>query len=152
MKTSHEYRLPARVLWEHATLWPNLMLTSLDAIDYSGLPQGRMQTGQVVSYKVRGGLPLHEFEWVARLIEVDHARMIMRTQEHGGPITTYRHTLSVVGTERGCRMTDDLEIEAGLLTVPAWLNAWLMHRRRHARRETLLARRPAAAPEREARG
>lgn len=138
MVAAREYDFPPEVVWEHATLWPNLALTSFDAVSYDGLPECRMQAGQEVVYRVAGGVPRQEFPWVVRLLEVDHDARVMRTDEHGGPIRLWRHTLTVERTGRGCRLVDDVSLDAGLLSPVAWMHARGLYRQRHVRRERLL--------------
>ncbi len=140
MVAARDYPFSPDTVWEHATLWPNLALTSFDAVSYEGLPECRMQTGQVVAYRVAGGVPRQEFPWIVRLLEVDHAERVMRTDESGGPIRVWRHTLTVRPYGAGCRLVDDVRMDAGVLSPLAWLHARGLYRRRHARRERLLHR------------
>ncbi|WP_051515742.1 SRPBCC family protein [Candidatus Blastococcus massiliensis] len=62
-----------------------------------------------------GVLPIsrHTLEVVA--VDEDDHRLV--TSEGGGPVRTWRHTISVTPAgDRGCRYTDHLEIDAGAAT------------------------------------
>lgn len=63
-----------------------------------------------------------------------------RTEEHGGPIRSWRHHLVVTPLSAGsCRYTDELEIDAGRLTAVVGAFARGFYRYRH-RRWAALAR------------
>lgn len=139
MVTSHFYPFPADTVWAHSTLWPNLARISLDAADYDGLPHCRMRTGQVVEYRVSAGFPWGMVPWTVRLEEVDQDRRRMRTHEHGGPIKDWRHTQTVEPEGYGCRLTDEVHVDAGGLTLIAWFVARSLYGQRHERRMALLS-------------
>lgn len=80
-----------------------------------------------------------------RIDSIDDATRTMRSDEHGGAVRTWRHTLSVepIGDVR-CRYEDRIEIDAGALTPIVAAFARLFYRYRQ-RRWQGLARLLAAA-------
>lgn len=58
----------------------------------------------------------------------------IRTNEGGGPVAVWNHTLTFEpASDGGCRYTDAIEVRAGLATLPAVLVAHLIFRWRHRR-------------------
>jgi len=82
--------------------------------------------------------------WSIQVVQVDEASRIIRTHEHGWPIRRWDHTLAVEPTATGCRYTDGLVLDAGVLTPVAAGVATLLFRYRH-RRWRALARGMATA-------
>jgi hypothetical protein len=59
---------------------------------------------------------------------------LIRTEERGGSICSWRHTLSFTPLDdRSCRYEDRIELDAGPLTPLVWLYAQGLYRYRHAR-------------------
>jgi ligand-binding SRPBCC domain-containing protein len=59
---------------------------------------------------------------------------LMRTEERGGSIRTWRHTLSFTPLgNRSCLYEDRIELDAGPLTPLVWLYTQGFYRYRHAR-------------------
>lgn len=54
----------------------------------------------------------------------DPARMEVLTHEQGGPITTWNHRIRVQHHPVGTHYTDEVDIQAGLLTPLVYLYAW----------------------------
>ncbi|MBB4661948.1 hypothetical protein [Conexibacter arvalis] len=72
--------------------------------------------------------------WTHRLRVVSATATELRTEEGGGPVRRWAHTL--VFEPRGasaCRYTDRVELDAGLLTPLVWCFAQLLFRWRQAR-------------------
>ena len=84
--------------------------------------------------------------WTIRVVEVDPAHRTIRTNEHGWPIRRWDHTLEVEPTVTGCRYTDALVLDAGILTPVATRVAALIFRYRHRRWRSLAARLARATP------
>jgi hypothetical protein len=64
---------------------------------------------------------------------IDQRQLEMQTREHDPLIRRWDHRIHVepMGASQ-CRYTDDVEIEAGLLTLPVWLFAqWFYRHRQH---------------------
>lgn len=74
-----------------------------------------------------------------RVVTVDHDNHTIVTNEHGGPITVWNHTMHLVEIRPDvCRYTDTIEIEAGWQTPIVWLFAQYFYRHRHARWQQLI--------------
>lgn len=72
--------------------------------------------------------------WRHRLRIVELGETVLRTEEGGGPVRTWNHTLAF--EPRGgeaCRYTDRVEVRAGVATPLAWGVAQLLFRWRQAR-------------------
>ena len=68
-----------------------------------------------------------------KLIEIDDATRTARTNEHGGALRTWNHTIHVEPLAAGtCRYSDSIDIDAGHLTSLARTvaNAIFAHRQR----------------------
>jgi ligand-binding SRPBCC domain-containing protein len=65
---------------------------------------------------------------------IDHDRMILTSDEHGGLIRSWVHDIVVepLGEDR-CRYTDRVVIDAGWATLPVTAFAWLFYRVRQRR-------------------
>lgn len=112
-----------------------------------GVPamRGRHETAEVG----RGGeawiflfhaIPLHRHH--IQIVEVDPAEGVIRTEEHGGLVRAWRHTLHVEAVGEGrSRYSDTVEIDAGWLTPVVAAFARLLYRYRHRRWRRLVARR-----------
>jgi hypothetical protein len=68
-----------------------------------------------------------------KLIELDDATRTARTNEHGGALKTWNHTIHVEPLSDGtCRYSDSIDLDAGRLTPVALAiaNAIFAHRQR----------------------
>lgn len=89
-------------------------------------------------------VPLHRH--TIRVVELDPATRTMRTEEHGGVLRAWNHTLHVQPVSpRSCRYSDTVDIDAGPLTALVARAAVLIYRYRHRRWHRLVARHLAAA-------
>jgi hypothetical protein len=65
---------------------------------------------------------------------IDHDRREMQTREHDPLIRRWDHRIHVEPLADGaCRYTDDVEVNAGVLTLPVWLFAQWFYRHRQRR-------------------
>ncbi len=72
---------------------------------------------------------------------IDDASRQMQTREHDPLIRRWDHRIAVEPADTStCRYTDDVDIEAGLLTVPVWLFAQLFYRHRQHRWKSVARR------------
>jgi hypothetical protein len=93
------------------------------------MQQGECGTGWLLLFHV---IPLSHH--TIHLVEVDPTSRTLRSEEHGGMLRTWNHTLHVkpIG-EATCRYSDTVEIDAGKLTsVVAWAGR-LIYRYRQRR-------------------
>lgn len=111
--------------------WPLIRLKSTSA----GAPiPAQWRQGETVRMKpyLFGFLPLgvRTLHWE----RIDDASRTMQTREHDLLIRRWDHRIAVESVGAGsCRYADDVEIEAGLLTVPVWFFAQWFYRHRQRR-------------------
>lgn len=105
---------------------------------FEGLPTGRTATGQTMNVMVSlfGKLPKQPY--YMEILACDDERMILRTFEQGAGVKSWRHTLTVTETPSGSRLTDSIEIDAGLMTPIFALWAKYLYSARHKPRLKLL--------------
>jgi hypothetical protein len=78
--------------------------------------------------------------------QIDNESRCMQTREHDPLIRRWDHRIAVVPVAaRSCRYTDDVEIDAGVLTVPVWLFAQWFYRHRQRRWQAVARRLQARA-------
>ena len=83
-----------------------------------------------------GVLPLGRLR--VTVVEFNSEKRELRTEEGGGVIRRWSHRVRIDPLSPGqCRYRDDIEMEAGWLTHPLWLVAWLVYRLRQRRRRAL---------------
>lgn len=98
----------------------------------------RVEEGDEIAARlyVFGVLPA----WRHRIRLVSVLPTEIHSQESGGPVRSWRHRLIFEETSAGhCRYTDEVEIDAGLLTPLVAAVAHLMYRWRSRRWRTLAA-------------
>jgi len=109
-------------------------LLAIDSAGSAPLPQQWPTDGSPVVMRVR---PFHlPVGWLhtIRLIEVDAVGGRVRTEEGGGAIRRWSHTVDIEPvTPRRCRYTDTIDIDAGGLTLPVWAWASVFYRVRQRR-------------------
>jgi ligand-binding SRPBCC domain-containing protein len=101
------------------------------ALDHRGAPWTEGETVTVRLF-LFGVLPLWRHHLT--VAEVDHERMQLRSEESGGPVSTWRHRIKVRPLDGDrCRYTDEIDIDAGILTAPVRAFAHLFYRVRQQR-------------------
>lgn len=96
-----------------------------------GLP-GEFSIGEATTIRLylSGFVPL----WRHTITVVSATDREALTEEHGGPLRSWRHRLSVTPlSEASCRYTDEVEIDAGRFTPLAGPFARSFYRHRHRR-------------------
>lgn len=84
-------------------------------------------------------LPLHRH--TIEVVAVDEADRTIRSHEHGGALRRWDHTLHVEPiSEQGCRYSDTVEIDAGVLTPLVARCGVGIYRYRHRRWRRLVAK------------
>ena len=136
---SHDYPYPPEKVWSIATDFAALEEVMRGRIAFSGLPEGRVRTGQVIDVGVSMFGVLPEQPYHMEVLECDDEAMLLRSSELGAGVKEWNHTLKVTPLEHGARLSDRIEIEAGFLTplYAAW--AKYLYKARHAPRLRLLA-------------
>lgn len=126
-------------------------LLAFDGAD-GDLPRYWPLDGRPVALHIR---PLHgPIGWrhTIRLVEYDPDQGVLRSEESGGPVQRWAHRIEVrpVTSDR-CTYTDDVEVEAGLLTpvmagVAAVFYRWRQHRWRALARTLAAEDEPERTP------
>lgn len=137
----HEYPFLARDVWEVATDYDCLAEVMKGMITFEGLPKGRIKAVQSASVMVSlfGRLPAQPYHM--EVVAFDDKAMTLTSSEIGAGVKSWRHTLQDLPTETGCTLTDRIEIEAGMLTIPFALWAKVLYAKRHKPRLCILERR-----------
>ena len=137
----NEYNVPARQLWAIVTDYQALGDIMQGLASFKGLPQGRTRIGQRMEVMVSlfGKLPKQPY--LMEVVECDDTRMILRSSERGAGVKSWLHTLTVTEIATGNRLTDTIEIDAGLLTPMFALWARYVYSARHKPRLRLLQNR-----------
>lgn len=143
-------RLPAPpdVVWDTVKQTDTLRYVTRGLLGFrvdGGIPE-RLAEGETYHMRLLffGVVPAwkHEIR-VTRLDEEGHE---IRTEEHGGPVRTWRHRITVDKEGWGStRYLDEIDIRAGVLTPLVWFYAQLFYRYRQMRWRRL-ARRMQASP------
>lgn len=138
----HDYDADPRDVWAVATDFASFAEAMKGVATFDGMPtEGRLAAGDVFDVKVRlfGWFPPMDYHM--ELVNFDDAVMTFTSVEHGGSIKRWAHTLTVTRSENGARLSDQVEIDAGLTTRLMVLWARFVYRKRHAPRQRMLARR-----------
>ncbi|MBJ7451380.1 MAG: hypothetical protein JHC71_04755 [Blastococcus sp.] len=127
---------PADVVW-HAVRQPATLVHVAAPLLRMPELEGRTAPwtpGDSVTTRLRllGVVPLHRHTVTIEL--VDDARHTLQTDERGGPLTVWRHRITVEPVDPGsCRYTDEVLVGAGRLTGAAHLLVRVFYRWRHLR-------------------
>lgn len=137
---SHDYPYPPELVWRVATDFDCLAEIVAGKITFTGLPKGRVYAGQVaeVGVSLFGVMPQQPYRM--EVLECDDVAMVLRSSELGAGVKRWDHTLRVEATDAGARLSDRIEIDAGVLSpvFAAW--ARYLYRSRHAPRSRILAK------------
>lgn len=139
---SHDYAADPRDVWHVATDFACFAQAMKGVASFDGMPStGTLASDQTFDVKVRlfGWMPPMKYHM--QVMAFDDERMSFLSHEHGGSIKIWRHHLTVAATQTGARLTDHIEIEAGLSTPLMGLWARFLYRRRHKPRLAMLAAR-----------
>jgi len=141
MKTitlTHNYATDPDTLWQKVTDYTCLAKVMEGIIAFEGLPSGRTFTGQKCEVMVSlfGKLPAQPY--TMEILECDDDARILRSSEKGAGVKSWHHRLTVQSTPEGARLTDQIEIDAGLLTPLFAIWARYLYRARHKPRLRML--------------
>lgn len=142
VRVEHDYPVEPRELWANATDYQALQEVMRGIVAFDGLPDGRTKTGQKLSIQVSlfGMLPSQPY--YLEVVECDDDLMVLRSNEKGAGVKSWQHTLSVTPTHDGSRLTDEIAIDAGLLTPVFEMWARYLYKARHKPRMRMLTRSP----------
>lgn len=133
------YGVSAETLWQDL-LDPHALAESMKgSITYIGLPTNPVEEGQQFTVKIKrwGWLPMGQ--WTMKVVKRDDQNYVLQSEEWGGPVKLYKHSLTVepLGPS-SCRYTDDLELDSGWLTSLMFPTFKKMYARRHVLRKARL--------------
>lgn len=95
----------------------------------AAMREGESGTGWLLLFHL---IPL--MRYTIHLVEIDPATKTLRSQEHGGMLRSWNHTLHVEAVStRTCRYSDTVDIDAGALTPVVARLATLLYRYRQRR-------------------
>ena len=140
----HEYPYPADLVWAVATDLDHLKEVVAGLVEFRNLPSGRIYHGQRLDVDVSlfGKLPYKPYHM--HVAHLDDAVMHFKSSEKGAGVKSWNHELNVVAADDGSRVTETIEIDAGLLTpIFKWWASYL-YRSRHQPRMRILERLYAA--------
>ena len=136
----HDYPYPARDVWEVATDFACFSEAMQGVASFEGMPmQGRLKANDVFDVKVRLFGKLPPMDYHMELVQFDDEAMTFTSIEHGGSIKRWSHHLTVTSTPEGSRLTDRVEIDAGLSTLLMTFWAKFVYSKRHKPRLRMLA-------------
>ena len=138
IRLQHSYNASPERVWAVVTDYNALARVMDGIVTFEGLPDGRTETGQKIDVLVSvfGKLPAQPYHM--EVILCDDAAMVLQSSERGAGVKSWTHRLSVQNTPSGCILTDEIEIDAGVLTPVFVMWARYLYRARHKPRLELL--------------
>ena len=135
--------LSAQQAWQALKLRDTFLFITRGVMSYRGSeswPEVLMSPGAEICTVVYplGFLPgsVHTF----KIFSVDETAREINTNEHGGLIRAWNHTMKIEPvSEVHCRYSDRIEIDAGIWTVAMWSFAQFFYRYRQQRWQILAA-------------
>jgi len=136
-RISTELEAPADVVWAALKKKVTFLHVTRGMLSFTGSEgwPDEFEEGQRLSTRMLffGLVPapwLHEL----RVLRVDDGACEVYSNEGGGPVEVWNHTIRVEPLPGGrSRYTDEIEIQAGRLTLAVWAFAHLFYRYRQAR-------------------
>jgi ligand-binding SRPBCC domain-containing protein len=126
---------PAEVIWAAVKKPAMLVYVARGFLKFSEADHFPMEWTAGQSVKTRLWF-FHVFPswWLhdLQVMEVDDARKTIRSHEHSG-FYIWDHTIHIRADSCQCRYADEINIDAGLLTLFVWLYANIFYRHRQAR-------------------
>ena len=98
----------------------------------------RFEEGQVIETQILLLNRLPAWKHRLHVIRVDHETMEIASEEAGGCIRRWNYRKWIeAGSESSCDYTDEIDIDAGALTLLVWLYAHIFYRYRQRRMRKL---------------
>lgn len=134
----------AEQLWDKIVRPESLRFVAAPLLHFEPLVAGELDGEWIIgkTYVMRlsslGFLPLGQHR--IKVLTLDRAANIIESQESGSLARVWNHTIRFQPSGAGqLHYTDEIEIEAGVLTVFVWAFAHLFYRHRQRRWKVLLA-------------
>ena len=139
MKTvwvSREFAVPADHLFAHLISYGTFADVEPEGVDLSRYTGRDMREGDHLETPFP---PIPQLTWSIDVVRVDRTGRKIQTEERGGFIKRWAHTMTVtsIGAEQ-CRYDDHVVIEAGLLSGFVATRARKMYEARQEKRAQLL--------------
>lgn len=142
-RISTTFDCTAEQLWDEISRPASLRFVSAPLLHFDPLVPGELDGEWVVgkTYALRlsllGFLPAGEHR--ITLVTIDRAANLIESKESGALAPVWNHTIRFYPLENGkLHYTDEIEIQAGLLTGVVWAFAHLFYRHRQRRWKKLL--------------
>lgn len=142
---SSKFECSTSELWDQISQTDSLQyvcapILTFQPVHPNGL-DGDWSPGQTYELTLRflGLLPLGRHD--ITIIEIDPKKNRIVSSESGKLAKTWNHTIEFTEVSQDkIKYTDEVEIRAGLLTVPIWLFAHIFYRHRQRRWQNLLTK------------
>jgi len=124
----------AGTAWDLVTRTATLRHVARGILGFRGDLPARWEAGQQITVHLLafGLVPMNAHALTLR--RVDGEAHVLVTEEHGGILRAWNHRISITpDPPAGCRYTDEVDVDAGLLTPVAWALGHAFFRYRQAR-------------------
>jgi ligand-binding SRPBCC domain-containing protein len=149
VRVSTRLAAPAEAVWDAVQRTETLRYVTRGLLGLRAdgeLPE-RLAEGETYSMRLLFFGVVPAWRHHIRIVRVDEAGCEIRTEEHGGPVRSWRHRITIDGEGWGsARYVDEIEISAGGLTPFVWFYAQLFYRYRQMRWRRLARRLAAGQP------
>jgi hypothetical protein len=124
----------AGTAWDLVSRSATLRHVARGVLGFRGALPDRWEAGQEVTVRLLAFNLVPVNEHALALKRVDGDAHVLVTEERGGILRTWDHRISITpDPPTGCRYTDEVDVDAGLLTPVAWAIGHLFFRYRQAR-------------------
>ncbi|WP_299083898.1 SRPBCC family protein [uncultured Ruegeria sp.] len=136
---AHDYAFPAGLVWDVVTDFDHLQTVTKGVLAFRNLPSGQLFQGQHINVDVSlfGWMPYQPYEMTVLALDEEH--MSFLSSEVGAGVKSWNHSLQVIPQTDGCRVSEQIEIDAGVATPLFSARARYLYRRRHKPRLQILA-------------
>lgn len=139
MKTvwvSRDFGVPADQLFAHVVSYDAFQEVEPSGLDLSAFKGRVMRPGDHLDAPFP---PLPFLRWSVDIVRVDAEQRLIKSEEQGGFIQRWAHTMTVTPLDaQNCRYVDHVVIEAGALSGFVARNARKMYERRQEARAKIL--------------
>ncbi len=142
VKVSSNFNISAEQAWQLVQQSDTLLYVTRGLLGFqpleSELPE-KWRSGITVPLRIVLFSLIPAWRHEVRFVSVSEADRQILTNESGGAIKTWDHLATVKPTNEGrCTYSDEIEVDAGLLTPLIWLYANAFYRYRHLRWRRLI--------------
>lgn len=130
---STELRIDADSAWALVKRADTFLFVTRPLLGVQGDLPETLDEGESIDLRLKLLSAIPTNRHTIRIVAIDDSTRTARTNEHGGVLKTWNHTIHVEPlTETTCRYTDSIDIDAGALTPIALTiaDAFFAHRQR----------------------